>query len=92
MSVEEMEKADPTRFLSADGTYSQNFFGTKFKVDCEITNTATVASYKDVVVRVTYYAKTKTVLGTNDYTIYEVFPPTSKKTVKLKIDNFNWIK
>jgi len=27
-------------------------------------------------------------LGTNDYTIYEVFPPTSSKTVRLKIDNY----
>tara|TARA_Y100001934_G_C12362185_1_gene781375 strand:+ start:867 stop:1634 length:768 start_codon:yes stop_codon:yes gene_type:complete len=88
MTVEEIERSQPINFLSADGTYRENFWGDKFKVSCTITNTATVATYKDAVVRVTYYTKTKTVLGSNDYTVYETFPPTSTKTVEFKIDNY----
>jgi hypothetical protein len=88
MTVEEIERSQPTKFLTATGTYRQNFWGDKFKVDCEITNKATVAAFKDAVVEVTYYSKTKTVLGSNKYTIYESFPPHSTKTVKLKIDNY----
>lgn len=88
MSVEEMERADPVKFLEADGTYKENFWGDKLKVSCTITNSATVVTFKDAVVRVTYYSKTKTVLGTNDYTVYEFFAPNSSKTVELKVDNY----
>ncbi|MDD4236717.1 MAG: hypothetical protein PHF99_11945 [Bacteroidales bacterium] len=88
MTVEETERSQPTKFLSATGTYRENFWGDKFKVDCKITNKATVATYKDAVVRVTYYTKTKTVLGSNDYTIYETFPPNSTKTVEIQIENY----
>lgn len=88
MTVEEIERANPTNFLNADGTFRKNFWGNKFKVNCIITNKATVASYKDAVVRITYYSKTNTELGSKDYTIYEVFPPHSTKTVELKIDNY----
>jgi len=88
MTVEEIEHANPTDFLTADGTYKETFWGDKIKVNCVITNKATVATYKDPVVRITYYSKSKTNLGTKDYTIYEVFPPHSEKTVALKIENY----
>ncbi len=88
MTVEEIERLTPTDFLSASGTYKETFWGDKFKVNCVITNKATVATYKDAVVRITYYSKTQTALGSKDYTVYEIFPPTSTKTVELKIDNY----
>ena len=88
MDLKQREQSSPTDYLSADGTYRENFWGDKLKVNCTITNTATVATYKDAVVRVTYYSKTKTILGNNDYTIYEIFSPNSSKSVKLKIENY----
>jgi hypothetical protein len=88
MTIEEMELSEPTNFLSADGTYSENFWGDKINVTCVITNKATVATFKDAVIRITYYTKTKTELGSKEYSVYEVFAPNSKKTVELKIDNF----
>lgn len=88
MTVEEIERATPTDFLNASGTYKETFWGDKFKVSCVITNKATVATYKDAVIRITYYSKTKTELGSKDYTIYETFPPTSTKTIELKIENY----
>lgn len=88
MTIEEIENATPTDFLDADGTYNESFWGTKINVDGKITNSATVADYKDVVVRVTYFSKTKTVLGNEDYTLYEIFPPNSVKPFKLKIENY----
>jgi hypothetical protein len=88
LTVEEMEFAQPTNFLSAEGKYSENFWGDKINLNCIVTNKATVASYKDIILRVTYYTKTKTSLGTKDYTIYEVFNPNSKKTISLKIENY----
>lgn len=88
MTVEEIEKSQPIKFLTADGNYNENFWGDKLKVHGTITNKATVATFKDAVVRVTYYSKTKTALGTNDYTIYETFPPTSSKRFELKIEKY----
>ncbi len=89
MTVEEMERANPTDFLSATGTYRFTLIGNYIKIKCEISNNATVASYKDAVVRVRYYSKTDAEITTNDYTIYEVFPPTSTKTVELKVESYN---
>jgi hypothetical protein len=88
MSVEEIERSEPTKFLTADGNYNTNFWGNKLKVHGIITNKATVASYKDAVIRVTYYSKTKTELGNKEYTIYENFPPHSKVKFELKIENY----
>ena len=68
--------------------YNENFWGDKIKVHGVVKNKATVATYKDAVVRVTYYSKTKTELGNKEYTIYEVFPPNSEVKFELKIENY----
>lgn len=88
MTVEEIERSQPTNFLTADGNYNENFWGDKIKVHGVIKNAATVASYKDAVVRVTYYSKTKTELGSKEYTIYDNFPPHSEVKFELKIENY----
>ena len=87
-SVEEIERSQPTNFLDASGTYNPTLFGNKIKVHGIIKNTATVATFKDAVVKVTYYSKTKTVLGSNKYTIYDFFPPHSEKNFELKIETY----
>jgi hypothetical protein len=88
MTVEEIENSQPANFLTADGNYNENFWGDKLKVHGTITNKATVATYKDAVVRITYYSKTKTELGNKEYTIYETFPPNSTTNFELKIENY----
>lgn len=88
MTVEEIEKATPVNFLDASGNYNENFWGNKIKVHGVINNTATVATYKDAVVRVTYYTKTNTEIASADYTIYDIFPPHSEVKFELKIDNY----
>lgn len=77
MTVEEIEQKDPTRFLEASGTWNENFWGTKLKVHGKVKSSATVATYKDIVIRVTYYSETRTVLGTEDYVLYKFVPPHS---------------
>jgi len=88
MELKMLEDNSPTDYLTASGTYKESFWGNKLKINCSITNKATLASYKDAVVRVTYFSKTKTNLGTKDYTIYDIFSPNSTKTVELKIENY----
>ena len=88
MTIEETENSNPTRFLSADGKYNSSFWGTELKIRGEITNRATIADYKDVTVRVTYYSKTKSVLGKKEYTLYEVYKPNSVTPFRLDIENY----
>lgn len=88
MTIEQMENSEPLKFLSVDGNYNKSFWGTKIIIYGKITNRATMATFKDATVRITYYSKTKTDLGNKDYTIYELFQPNSTKKYKLKIDNF----
>lgn len=88
MSVEDIERSDPSNFLTAQASYNQNFLGNKIKVNGSIINKATVASYKDAVIRITYYSKTNTALTTSEHTIYEALPPTSTVSFDLKVDNY----
>lgn len=88
MTIEQMENSEPLKFLSIDGTYNKSFWGTKIKIQGKINNKATIATYKDATIRVIYYSKTKTNIGSKDYTIYELFLPNSTKVFDLKIDNF----
>lgn len=88
LTIKQTEKSNPLRFLTIEGNYRESFWGTKFKLRGKITNTATIAAYKDVVVKITYYSKTKTVLGSNNYTIYKVFPPNKVTDFKLDVENY----
>ena len=92
MSVAETEEMYPTQFLKASGTYRENLLGDKLKVNGTITSSATVARYKDATVRVTYYSKTKTNLGSEDYIIYEVLNPGRTTPFRLKIKNYRNVK
>lgn len=88
MSVAEIERSQPTNFLRADGNYNHSFWGDLIKVHGVIKNKATAATYKDAIVKVTYYSKTNTVLGSKNYTIYKLFPPHSQVKFELKIENY----
>jgi len=88
LTVEEIERTQPTNFLTVSGNYNKNFWGDKINVQGVIENRATVAKYKDAVVKVTYYSKTNTPLAKNNYTIYDVFSPRSQIKFTLKIENY----
>jgi hypothetical protein len=92
MTIEETENSDPLRFLSVEGNYNESFWGTEFKLKGKVTNRATIAVYKDVVMRITYYSQTKSVIGTKDYTVYQVFQPDEVTSFKLDVKNFKDVK
>lgn len=77
MTVAETERSHPAGFLSAATEYSENFGADQLNIRGIITNKATRATYKDAVIRITYYSKDKTVLSTQDHTVYEHFAPGS---------------
>lgn len=85
----QLEQDSPEDYLTADGDYKENFWGDKFKIKCYIHNSATLASYKDIVIRVTFYSQTDTEIGSENYTIYEVIDANSDIAVDLKIDAYS---
>ena len=89
MSVEETEKSNPSKFLKADGTYNENFWGDKFKLHGTVTNTATVAKFKDIVIEVIFYTKTDTELGRERYVLYEKVNPHQTINFEWKLDKPN---
>tara|TARA_R110001592_G_scaffold333244_1_gene617006 strand:+ start:1383 stop:2045 length:663 start_codon:yes stop_codon:yes gene_type:complete len=92
MTIEETENSDPLRFLSVEGNYNESFWGTKFKLKGKVTNRATIADYKDLVVKITYFSQTKSVIGTKDYTIYQIFEPNRITEFKLDVANYKDVK
>lgn len=89
MSIRKNEESQPTYFLNATGNYNKSILGTTINVHGQITNQASFVTYKDATVRVTYYSKTKTVLGTNEYTVYDVLPPNAITNFELEIKNYD---
>lgn len=89
MTIEETENANPKQFLSVQGKLNESFLGNKFKVKGIITNKASITDYKDIIIRIKYYSKTKSVIGSEDYTIYEVFPAKQEKSFKLDAKKYN---
>ena len=88
-SIKQTELSQPTNFLKASGTYNQTLFGNSIKLHGIITNIANVANFKDVVIKVTFYSKTKAFLGNNNYVVHDFFPPHSEKPFELKIDKLD---
>ena len=83
MTLEDKEKQNPTSFLSTDGTYRKNLLG-EWVLEGTISNSATIATYKDVVLEINFYSQTETHLGTEEEAIYEYFPAGKTKNFKIK--------
>lgn len=77
------EKKSPELFLSVSGHDRRNLLG-QTVVRGSVTNKATVASYKDIDLKLDFYSKTGTLLETDHETVYEVIPPGQSKNFKTK--------
>ena len=49
-------------------------------------NKATLAKYKDITIKVSYYSQTKTLISESAYIIYEFYNAHSTKNFSLKVD------
>ncbi len=77
------EQKNPVNFLTVHGNDKRNFFG-QTVVKCVIKNNATVATYKDVDLQLSFYSKTNALLETDKETVFEVVPPGQSKNFKTK--------
>jgi GYF domain 2 len=80
------ERVNPVNFLSARGTCRVNFWQNKWTINGNISNFASHANYKDVIVKVNFLSQTNTVIGSKQYVLYDYFPYGLKKGVTMEID------
>lgn len=83
MTLEQKEKANPFGFLQVNYTYRKNLIG-QWVLEGTVTNKATLATYKDLVLKISYYSKTKTLMNSEQQIIYDYFKPNSNQKFKLK--------
>jgi len=99
MTISEIESKNPKNFLKVEGRDKHNLIGQTI-VKGKISNTATVVSYKDVTIKISFFSKTGTLLEEDEETIYnevkpgetlefksKFFAPKGSSDVKLNIIN-----
>ena len=68
------EQQYPGKYINGKTSNWKNLWG-KRVIQLQLTNTATLASFKDLVINVTFLSKTGTELGQNQFTVFEYFKP-----------------
>ncbi len=79
----EKEQKSPVSFLWVSGQDKRNLLG-QTVVKGVLKNSATVATFKDVDIKLTFYSKTKALLETDKETVFEVLSPGQSKNFKTK--------
>lgn len=77
------EQKDPALFLSVSGRDKKNLLG-QTVVKGNVHNSATIAVFKDVDIKLSFYSKTKALLETDKETIFEQVSPGQTKDFKTK--------
>ncbi|MGN6542466.1 MAG: hypothetical protein ACTHKY_16785 [Ginsengibacter sp.] len=77
------EQTDPTAFISISGHNKKNIVG-QTVVRGTLTNKASIAVFKDVDIKLSFYSKTKALLETDKETIFEILEPGESKDFKTK--------
>jgi len=83
LTVEEIEKKNPERFLSATGYEKKNLIR-QTVVKGTIVNNAKMVSFKDIDIKLSFYSKTGTLLEEDHEMIYETIAPGDSKSFKSK--------
>jgi hypothetical protein len=84
-TLADKEKNNPTKFLSVDNRDRKNLIGQTVVIG-HLTNRATVCSYKDVDIKLSFFSKTGVKLDEGIETVYENIAPG--KTIKFKTKYF----
>ena len=77
------EKKNPTLFLKVTGHDKRNLIG-QTVVKGTLNNTAKVATYKDIQVKLNFYSKTGAMLEEDSETIFETIEPGKSADFKTK--------
>lgn len=83
-SLADMERDNPLKFLKVNGDSHTNLIN-KEVVEGTIHNSATLAAYKDIEVRITFSDKSGSVIEKDTKIINEVIRPNTANDFKVKI-------
>lgn len=84
MTIEEKERANPGGYLSSTINPDLDAIG-QSEVEGSVTNTATLVTYKDIVLTINFMSKTNSIISSEQETIYETVSPNQTKTFKVKV-------
>ena len=82
-SLLQKEEKNPAAFIIVKGNSRKNIVG-QTVVRGSLINKASVATYKDVNLQLTFYSKTKSLLETDKETIYQILNPGETNDFKTK--------
>jgi cytoskeletal protein RodZ len=78
------EQKKPKEYLSVSYTLDRTIFSGKDVINGTIFNSATMATFKDVVLKVTYSTGTGTELSTDEFVVYKYVYPNSSTSFQIK--------
>ena len=79
----ETEKKNPDRFITVSGHDKRNLIG-QTVVKGTLNNKATVSTFKDIDLEISFFSKTGALLEKDKETIYETLSPGDSKNFKTK--------
>ena len=82
-SLKKKEEKNPPAFIIVKGNSKKNIVG-QTVVKGTLVNKASVATFKDVDIQLTFYSKTKALLETDKETIYQILNPGESQQFKTK--------
>ena len=82
-TLEQTEKKNPKRFLSVEGSDRKNLIGQRV-IKGTISNKASVASYKDIDIELSFYSETGALLEKDHEVIYETIAAGGSTNFKTK--------
>ncbi len=77
------EQKNPSSFIAVHGNDKRNLLG-QTVVKCVLKNNATLAAYKNVDLKLSFYSKTNVLLETDKETVFEIMLPGQSKNFKTK--------
>lgn len=75
------EQENPAAYIGTKITMRGNLIGQKV-IEGTISNTASAATFKGILIEISFISKTQTVIATKSFTIYEVIKPQQKLSIK----------
>lgn len=85
IDLQTTELRTPLNYLSADGRYWKNLMD-ETVVEGDVRNSATLATYKDALVRFTFFSRSDTPIHHEDQRVYDYISPGSSVHFKFKFN------
>ncbi len=85
-SMEEMERDSPLKFLKISGSHRRNLVS-KEVVEGEVQNKATLTTYKNIAVQITFMDKEGGTIEKQKHTLDEAVGPNSTEEFKIKVSH-----